>query len=351
MAVPFLPAIAWGVALAVIAWPLHAWITRRVVSHPVAAAALSSLVVVVAIAVPGVFVAYQLAWEASAAVERTNGAPADGAVRDTLADVPGLGGAVAWADRVNVDIDAEVRNLVQAQFGDASALARGSVVAVIQAAIALFILFYLLRDRAWLLAGVRRLLPMTRAEADRVFESAAGSVYAILYAGLITGVIDGVTGGLMFWAVGLPSPVLWGVVMFVLSVLPGLGIFLVWVPAAIYLMLIGNWVGAVALIAWGVATSILVSTLLYTRLAGGHMRLHPVPTLVAFVGGLVVFGASGIILGPGILAVTVAVLEVWHLRATAEPAVVEAPAVPAVSTVTPAAPAPAGMSVAPVPGS
>jgi predicted PurR-regulated permease PerM len=349
LAVPFLPAITWGVALAVIAWPLHAWVMRRVVSHPIAAATLSSVVVIAAIAVPGVFVAYQLAREASSAAGRIDGQPPEGAVRDAMAGTPGLGGAVAWAERANVDIAAELRNLVQSVLGNGTDLARGSLAAIIQAALAAFILFYLLRDRAWLLAGVRRLLPMSRAEADRVFESAAGSVYANLYAALVTSAVNGTLGGLLFWAVGLPSPVLWGVVIFVVSLLPVVGIFLVWMPAAVYLALVGNWGGSVALVVWGVVTSVVVDTLLYTRLAGDRMRLHPIPTLLAFVGGLFVFGPSGVILGPGILAVTVAVLEVWHSRVVGGSPATAAPDAGA-PAVTAARSEPAGMSVAPVPG-
>ena len=91
-----------------------------------------------------------------------------------------------------------------------------------------------------------------------------------------------------------------------------------WVPAAVYLALLNHWGGVAVLVAWGVATSVLVDTLLYTRLAGNRMRLHAVPALLSFVGGLAVFGASGIILGPAIFAVTAAVAEVWHARATSE---------------------------------
>jgi len=123
----------------------------------------------------------------------------------------------------------------------------------------------------------------------------------------------------MFWALGMPSPVLWGVVMFILSVLPIVGTFIVWMPAAIYLALVGQWPSALALVAWGVAGWIVVDNYIYVKLAGGRMRLHEVPALIAFLGGLYLFGASGMILGPAILAVTVAVLEVWHRRALYTP--------------------------------
>jgi predicted PurR-regulated permease PerM len=148
-----------------------------------------------------------------------------------------------------------------------------------------------------------------------VFRLAADSVHANLYADLVTSLIDAATGGLVLWAVGLPSPLLWGVVMFVLSLLPVVGIPVVWVPAAIYLGTSGHMLGAAAVVAWGIAAGVLVDNLLYARLAGDRMRLHQVPTLIAFLGGLAVFGASGMVLGPAILAVTVAVLDVWHRRA------------------------------------
>jgi predicted PurR-regulated permease PerM len=316
LAVPFLSAITWGVALAVIAWPLHAWVQRRLVGNGTGAAALTTLVVVLVVAVPGAFVVRQVGLEAASAASVVGAG--ENPLRQRLASTPGAGELIAWADQNGVDLDAEVRKGVQSYLGSPAALAQGSLTAALQAVLAVFILFFMLRDRKELLAAVRRLLPMRRPEAERVFNDAAGSVYANLYANLITSLIDAATGGLMFWALGLPSPVTWAVVMFVLSMLPVAGIFIVWVPAAGYLAVTGNWGGALALVAWGVGSSVLVDTLLYTRLVGGRIQLHPVPALIAFVGGIVVFGASGMVLGPAIVAVTAAVLDVWHYRAVGE---------------------------------
>jgi predicted PurR-regulated permease PerM len=114
---------------------------------------------------------------------------------------------------------------------------------------------------------------------------------------------------------GLPSPVTWGVVMFFLSFLPLLGTWIVWLPAALVLGLSGLWLNAFGLLMWGIASSVVVDNIIYVRIAGERMRLHQVPALLAFLGGLAVFGVSGMILGPAILAVTVAVLDVWHQRA------------------------------------
>jgi predicted PurR-regulated permease PerM len=314
LAVPFLPAVTWAVALAILAWPLHAWVCRRVPRAGLAAG-VSTLLVVLVVVLPGAFVSYQLAREAANAAEQMKDRQAEGAVRDTLARAPGMAGVVGWMDRAGVDVDREVRGAIASYTRDVASLVQGSLNAALQAVICLFILFHLFRDRAELAGGVRRLLPMTRAEAERVFRLAADSVHANLYADLVTSLIDAATGGLVFWAVGLPSPLLWAVVMFVLSLLPVVGIPVVWVPAAIYLGTSGHMLGAAVVVVWGIAAGVLVDNLLYARIAGDRMRLHQVPTLIAFLGGLAVFGASGMVLGPAILAVTVAVLDVWHRRA------------------------------------
>jgi len=293
-------------------------VLRRLSEHRTWAAGLTSFVVVLAVGVPGVFVTQQIAREAASAADQMREESAKSTMRDRLAGMPGMAGVVTWIDRTGVDLDVEARKAVQAYLGDGAALAQGSIMAVVQTVIAVFILFYMLRDRKELLAGVRRMLPMQKAEAERVFGDAAGSVYANLYATLVTSVIDGIALGLMFWAVGLPSPVTWGVITFVLSFLPILGTYIVLMPGAIYLGITGDWGGGLALIVYGVASWYIVDTIIYVRIAGDQMHLHEVPALLSFLGGLAVFGASGMILGPAILAVTVAVLEVWHFRASGE---------------------------------
>ena len=106
--------------------------------------------------------------------------------------------------------------------------------------------------------------------------------------------------------------------MFVLSIIPVLGTWLIWLPAAAYLVLTGHWPQALVLMAWGIGTAFVVDYIIYGRIAGERMRLNEVPTLIAFLGGLALFGPSGMVLGPAILAVTVAMLEVWHRRANSE---------------------------------
>jgi len=311
VAVPFLPAITWAVALAIIAWPLHRWMSRHV-AHPGLAAAASTAVVLLVILVPGTFVTYQLAREATDAAERMRRQSVENTLRESMARTPVLRQVVAWMDRMDIDLERELRKLGESYTQDISGLIQGSITAFIQLAVAVFILYHLFRDRAALMQGLRDVLPLSCAECDRVFSRAADSVHANLYATIITSVIDGVSGGLMFWLLGLPSPVMWGVVMFVLSVLPVVGTALVWLPAAAFLAMTNQWLAAVALVGWGIVEFIIVDNIIYVRLAGERMRMHDVPMMVAFLGGIAVFGMSGMILGPAILAVTMALLELWR---------------------------------------
>jgi predicted PurR-regulated permease PerM len=191
----------------------------------------------------------------------------------------------------------------------------------VQFLVVLFLLYFIFLDRAEFIHRLRELLPLSKSESEQVFTRAADSVHANLHASVITSLIDSTGGTLMFWLLGLPSPVLWGVVMFVLCLLPVVGAALVWVPATIFLTLAGRWPHAAALAAWGVTTSIVVDNFLYSRLAGKRMRMHEAPALIAFLGGLAIFGMSGMVLGPAILAVTVAFLEVWKKRISGDAAV------------------------------
>ena len=315
LALPFLPALAWGSAFAIIAWPLHVWL-RRKSGYPRAAALATTVAVLLVLVVPGLLVTYEILRETNSAAEKMRNEAASATVRARLAQIPMLQGIVAWVDSANIDLDAEIRRLIMSYVREPSSLLQGSLAALIQFALALFILYHFLKDAPILREQVRRLLPMTRTDADRIFGSVSDSVHANIYATVITGLIDAITGGLLFWALGLPSPVLWGVVIFIMSVLPVFGTFVIWMPAAIYLLLTNQWLGALLVSGWGVLTAVFVDSLLYIRLAGNRMRLHQVPAMLAFLGGLVLFGPSGMILGPAILSVTVALLDVWRRRPT-----------------------------------
>lgn len=319
VAYPFLSAITWAVALAVIAWPLHAWLSRHLV-RPWLAAGLTSIAVVVTILGPLLFVTVQLAREASAAAESVRQGEGDPSVRDTIVQAPLLRDAVLWAEQFGLDVDREVRKAIAASTADLTGLTQGSIAVTFQALIGLFLLYHLLIGRGDLMRSLRAVLPFDAEEGDRVFRRAAGSVYANLYANTLTSVLDGVLGGLVFWLVGLPSPMLWGTVIFVLSFLPALGSVIIWLPVAGYLLATGQYWQGTVMLGFGAFASIVSGNFLYVHLAGDRMRLHEAFLIISYFGGMVVFGVSGIILGPALYAVTAAVFEIWRQPADGDEA-------------------------------
>jgi predicted PurR-regulated permease PerM len=101
------------------------------------------------------------------------------------------------------------------------------------------------------------------------------------------------------------------------AMVPMLGTFVIWFPAAIFLAFDGSIVKALILVGYGALAIGLVDNFLYPTLVGARMSLHTLPVFFALVGGLSLFGVSGLVLGPVIMAVTIALLQVWKQRTTA----------------------------------
>jgi predicted PurR-regulated permease PerM len=131
---------------------------------------------------------------------------------------------------------------------------------------------------------------------------------------LTVALVQGALGGLMFWFLGLPSPLMWGTIMGMMSIVPVLGTFVIWAPAALYLAMQDNYQSALILAAWGAIVIANVDNILYPLLVGSRLQLHNVVAFIAVVGGVVVFGLSGIILGPLIVTLTLFLLDTWHAR-------------------------------------
>ena len=316
IALPLLPAVAWAVALAVVVYPVHEWICRRVHRASVAATVTVALVTII-IVVPAVFVVREVAHEAAAGIEDVQSDIAQGRWRKAVERHPTLAPALAWIER-EVKIRTEIEKASGELIDGAKKILASSFYAIIELLITLFLLFYFLRDRGEIMRGLRAFIPLTGPDADAIFTDVCDTIVALIYGILVVAAVQGALGGLMFWWLGLPAPLLWGTVMAVLAILPVLGAAFVWAPAALFLALEGSWDKALILAAWGGIVIALVDNLLYPLLIKNRMRLHAVPVFIAVLGGLIVFGAVGIVLGPVVLVVTVGLLEIWRRRVGAE---------------------------------
>jgi len=183
---------------------------------------------------------------------------------------------------------------------------------VTQIIVMAYLLFYFLRDGPLILDAVASVLPLSESDTQKIFARIGETIRISLYGKLLVSSIQGSLGGLIFWWIGLPAPVLWGFLMVLVSAFPLLGTFVIWCPAAVILAFQGDWVRALILIAWGLLVIHSVDNFLGPILVGTTLRLHTLLIFFAVLGGVVAFGPSGFVLGPVIVAVVVAVFEIQH---------------------------------------
>jgi predicted PurR-regulated permease PerM len=312
---PFIPVLAWALALAIVGRPLHDFIAIRIRNAEVAAA-LAVVAVAILLVVPTAFVVHQVASEASGAAQRVHAENQYGEWLSQLEAIPWLGDAVGWL-REHVDLQGALDQVLASFTGNLTRAVAGTVWVLVQFLVVLFSLFFLFRDRRSAVGALRGLMPLSESETDEVFQRVADTIHATIYGSLLVALIQGVMGGFMFWLLELPSPVIWGLVMALLAVVPNLGTFVIWGPAAVLLALVGDTGRALVLAAWGGIAIALIDNLLYPYLVGHRMRLHTLLVFFAMIGGLILLGASGIVLGPVILVITLALVDVWRRRTIA----------------------------------
>jgi predicted PurR-regulated permease PerM len=137
-------------------------------------------------------------------------------------------------------------------------------------------------------------------------------ISASVYGVIVISAIQGFLGGLAFAVLRIPSPLLWGVVMFLLSMIPMAGAAIVWGPAALYLFFTGHWIKAILLVIWGGGVIGMIDNVLRPRLVGERTKLHELLIFFSVLGGLQVFGVLGLVVGPVVFAIALALLEIFR---------------------------------------
>ena len=315
MALPFVSAVTWALALAVLFMPVHRWL-KSTVKNSNLAVSVSVLVIALIVIVPATFMGQRLVSEAAAGADALKARVDSGEWQRLLDGHPRV---APFAQQLGqqIDLPGIIGTIATWLTSVAGAFIKGSVMQAVDLLLTFYLLFYFLRDHHAVLALLRSLSPLSETEMDSLLSRVGDTVYATVYGTLTVAAVQGSLGGLMFWWLGLPAPLLWGLVMAALAVVPVLGAFVVWVPAALVLTLEGSWVKALILVLWGGVVVGGIDNVIYPILVGNRLKLHTIPAFMAIVGGLIVFGPSGLILGPMALTVTIVLLEIWKSR-TAE---------------------------------
>jgi len=312
---PFLGVLMWAAVLVIVFYPIHRRLVQRT-DRPSLSALVSCALVILTILVPVALLTVAVINELSGAVQNVQA----GINYLLNPNSPITGRLLGWASRF-MDVE-QLRSgeyLAQQLGGVSGGLAGrtlgvigGLLGAIVQMFFVVFTMYYLFRDGDRIFETIKNSLPLNEEQSLSIMERTKEVVGASVYGVLAIAVIQGTLGGLAFWVLGVPSAIVWGVAMTFLSMIPMLGSFLVWVPAAIYLAMTGHYVKAIMLVLWGTLVIGMIDNFLRPKLVGGRTRLHELYIFFAVLGGLQVFGVLGIVLGPVVLALAMSLIEVFR---------------------------------------
>ena len=315
IAQPFLGALVAAMALAILFYPVHARLMRRLRNANLAAT-LSLVLVTVTVLVPAVLLGTALIQETRDMYQAIEVKSAAG------------GGWTEWSTNAlhrvlsavgvkSAETEGQVRTMILQRLRSldgvlldaGQALITNIVSLVITTAVTMFALFFLFRDGHHLKRRLEHLVPLDNSVARRLLGDIGQSVVANFYGIGAVALAQGGLTGLSFFALGLPSPVLWGSAAGLFSMIPILGPAIIWVPAALVLGLNGSWGKAAILTALGIGAIGLADNFIRPYVISGRVKLHPLLVFVALLGGAQAFGFLGLFIGPAALSLAVAVFE------------------------------------------
>lgn len=175
-------------------------------------------------------------------------------------------------------------------------------------------LFYFLKEGPELLAKIESLLPFSQKEKQFLHNEFKNVASGVMYSILLTGLMEGILGALGFYLLGISSPVLWGLIMFIFTFIPGLGTPLVWGPIGIYKLIQGDIFTGIGVLAFGIILLILIEFLLKNKIIVDKSKIHPLIVFVGALGGLKFLGFVGLILGPVILGMLIPFYRTFVLK-------------------------------------
>ena len=172
-------------------------------------------------------------------------------------------------------------------------------------------LYYLFKDGHKLKRALVALSPLQDIHDETIFNKLALAINSVIKGNLAVALIQGTLTAVGFAIFGIPNTVLWGSVAAITALIPGIGTALVLLPAILYLFFSGETIFAVGLLLWGMTAVGLVDNFLGPKLASRGMRLHPFLILLSSLGGIGFFGPLGFLLGPLVLSLLFAIIEIY----------------------------------------
>ncbi len=316
---PFFGAILWSIIATIVFFPMRNRLMRAMPGRRNRTALLTLAIIVLAVILPALLLGVVLVDEASDFYMRVQAGQIDfdRYFETAVAQVP------PWASHylepvglTNLDsalakVGAAIANSVELIAARALGIGQSAFGFLLALGVMLYLTFFLLRDGPDLVRRIGNAVPLRAEQRDAVIGTFALVIRATIKGSLVVAVLQGIIGGLVFWALDIHAPLVWGVVMAILAFLPVVGTGLVWVPVAAYLLGTGLIWQGVVLVFSGIFIIGLVDNVVRPILVGRDTRLPDYMVLISTLGGLAVFGANGVVIGPVIAALFLTVWEIF----------------------------------------
>ncbi|MCB2049374.1 MAG: AI-2E family transporter [Novosphingobium sp.] len=326
LVMPFFGSIIWGVIIAILFRPVYLRLDRALGGRPNLAAILCILLIVALVVLPALLLGVSLVQEATDLYSRLQSGQIDLAsmfdnVRKSLPE---------WADDMIVragwtdfetarnTVGSSLNTILERIVGSALGLGQGALSLLAALGVMLYLAFFLLRDGEQIAEKVKLALPLRPSIRDRLIRHFAIVVRATMKGTIVVSIVQGLIGGLIFWMLGIEAPILWGLLMALFSLVPAVGTGIVWVPVAAYLLVTGSTAEGLILTFCGFFVIGLTDNILRPILVGHDTKMPEFVVLIATVAGLQLMGLNGVIIGPIIAALFIAV---WEIVGRANPVV------------------------------
>lgn len=302
----FAGALLWAALAALLFQPLFQRLLRRWPDRRNLAAAVTLLIITIAVVIPAFVIASLVVDQAAGVYTQIRGGQINFAayfqqVHDALPDriqrwLDGSG--FGSFERAQVRLTQAVGNSASMLTRRAFSIGANAAAFLLAFGVGLYVTFFLLRDGDRIGPAVVRSLPLERSVAERLADKFVSVVRATIKGSGVVAIVQGALGAITFAIVGLPAALLWGMLMAIAALLPAIGPAIIWGPVALYLLATGAIWQAVVVIASGVLVIGLADNILRPILVGRDAGIPDWLVLVTTLGGIDLLGLSGIVVGP-----------------------------------------------------
>jgi len=318
---PFILALFWGAIITLTLYPLHVRLTKLLRNRKSISALIMTIVATFLVILPLVFISATVAVDMFDIYQSVTSNVEVSELKSKLEKLKGLI-PVALLDELEKKLEIGKLNIHQMAVNGLGSVSNYVINEVQNAAanltgllinfgMMIFSLFFFFRDGDSMLERIKSLIPMKNEQKDEIFKKFYDTLNAVIVGVMVTAAIQGILQGLFFWILGISYSALGGVLTFVFALIPIAGAVIVWLPVGLYLIFTGSIYSGIAVLIFGGLVVSSVDNFLKPMIIGGKVKLSTLFLVLTIFGSLSVFGFTGIVIGPILLAIFMSFIDIY----------------------------------------